>query len=163
MSCYALIDCNNFFASCERLFRPDIADKPVAVLSNNDGCIIARSNEVKALGIPMGVPLFKVRDIVSDNKVTLFSANFELYGDISQRIVRLLREETPLIEVYSIDENFIDLSELPIDDQKAWAQRVRERILRDITSFADTAPQHDDMTMVLLRVDEVIEPAVAGV
>ena len=132
MSCYALIDCNNFFASCERLFRPDIADTPDAVLSNNDGCIIARSNEVKALGIPMGVPLFKVRDIVSDNKVTLFSANFELYGDISQRIVRLLREETPLIEVYSIDENFIDLSELPIDDQKAWAQRVRERILREI-------------------------------
>jgi len=132
MSCYALIDCNNFFVSCERLFRPDIEGKPVAVLSNNDGCIVARSNEIKALGIPMGVPLFKVRDIVSANKAILFSANFELYGDISQRIVQLLREETPLIEVYSIDENFIDLSELPIDDRKAWAHRVRERILHEI-------------------------------
>jgi len=132
MSCYALIDCNNFFVSCERLFRPAIAEKPVAVLSNNDGCIVARSNEVKALGIPMGVPLFKVRDIVNANKVTLFSANFELYGDISQRIVQLLREETPLIEVYSIDENFIDLSRMPIDDRKAWAHRVRDRILHEI-------------------------------
>ena len=132
MSCYALIDCNNFFVSCERLFRPDLAEKPVAVLSNNDGCVVARSNEVKALDIPMGVPLFKVRDIVNANEVTLFSANFELYGDISQRIVQLLREETPLIEVYSIDENFIDLSNMPIDDRKAWARRVRERILREI-------------------------------
>lgn len=132
MSCYALIDCNNFFVSCERLFRPDIADKPVAVLSNNDGCIVARSNEIKALGIPMGVPLFKVRDVINANKAVLFSANFELYGDISQRIVQLLREETPLIEVYSIDENFIDLSELPIDDRQAWARRVRDRILREI-------------------------------
>lgn len=132
MSCYALIDCNNFFVSCERLFRPELAEKPVAVLSNNDGCVVARSNEVKALGIPMGVPLFKVRDIVNANKVTLFSANFELYGDISQRIVQLLREETPLIEVYSIDENFIDLSDMPISDRKAWALRVRERILREI-------------------------------
>lgn len=129
---YALIDCNNFFVSCERVFRPDLEDKPVAVLSNNDGCIVARSNEIKALGIPMGVPLFQVRDIVRAHKVTLFSANFELYGDISQRIVQLLREETPLIEVYSIDENFIDLSNLPIEDVAAWARRVRGRILREI-------------------------------
>ncbi len=132
MNCYALIDCNNFFVSCERLFRPDIVNKPVAVLSNNDGCIVARSNEIKALGIPMGIPLFKVRDIVNANKAILFSANFELYGDISQRIVQLLREETPLIEVYSIDENFIDLSEIPIKDRKVWALRVRERIWREI-------------------------------
>lgn len=132
MSCYALIDCNNFFVSCERLFRPDLAERPVAVLSNNDGCIVARSNEVKALDIPMGIPLFKVRDIVTSNKVELFSANFELYGDISQRIVQLLREETPLIEVYSIDENFIDLSEMPVRNLEAWARRVRERILREI-------------------------------
>lgn len=132
MSRYALIDCNNFFVSCERLFRPDLLEKPVAVLSNNDGCIVARSNEVKALGITMGVPLFQVREIVKNNDVQLFSANFELYGDISQRIVRLLREETPLIEVYSIDENFIDLSELPIADVHAWAVRVRERIWREV-------------------------------
>lgn len=132
MSCYALIDCNNFFVSCERLFRPELNNEPVAVLSNNDGCIVARSNEIKALGIPMGVPLFQVRDVVTANKAILFSANFELYGDISQRIVQLLREETPLIEVYSIDENFIDLSEMPIKDRQAWARRIRERILREI-------------------------------
>lgn len=131
-TCYALIDCNNFFVSCERLFRPELEGRPVAVLSNNDGCIVARSNEIKALGIPMGVPLFKVRDIVTANKAVLFSANFELYGDISQRIVQLLREETPLIEVYSIDENFIDLSDLPYEDRKAWALRVRARILQEI-------------------------------
>lgn len=132
MSQYALVDCNNFFASCERIFRPDLAAKPVAVLSNNDGCIIARSNEVKALDIPMGIPLFKVSDIVRANNVTLFSANFELYGDISQRIVALLREETPLIEVYSIDECFVDMSELPVKDAHEWGERVRRRIFREI-------------------------------
>lgn len=129
---YALVDCNNFFVSCERVFRPDLAKKPVAVLSNNDGCVVARSNEVKALAIPMGVPLFKVRDIVRANDVQLFSANFELYGDMSQRIVELLRQETPLIEVYSIDECFIDLSDLPIQDVHAWAVRVRKRVWREV-------------------------------
>lgn len=128
MTRYALVDCNNFFVSCERVFRPDLAKKPVAVLSNNDGCIVARSNEVKAFDIPMGVPLFKVKDIVRANDIKLFSANFELYGDMSQRIVELLRQETPLIEVYSIDECFIDLSELPIEDAHEWAVRVRDRI-----------------------------------
>lgn len=132
MTRYALVDCNNFFVSCERVFRPDLAKKPVAVLSNNDGCVVARSNEVRALDIPMGVPLFKVRDIVRANKVQLFSANFELYGDISQRIVELLRQETPLIEVYSIDECFIDLSELPVEDVHAWAVRVRKRVWREV-------------------------------
>jgi len=132
MSRYGLIDCNNFFASCERLFRPELRDKPVIVMSNNDGCVVARTNEVKALGIPMGIPIFKVRDIIRDNQVQLFSANFELYGDMSQRIVSVLREETPLIEVYSIDESFIDLSELPITDVAAWAKRVKARIDREI-------------------------------
>jgi len=132
MTRYALVDCNNFFVSCERVFRPDLAKKPVAVLSNNDGCIVARSNEVKKLAIPMGVPLFKVKDIVKSNDIKLFSANFELYGDMSQRIVELLRQETPLVEVYSIDECFIDLSELPIDDVHEWAVRVRQRIWREV-------------------------------
>lgn len=131
MSRYALIDSNNFFVSCERIFRPDLAAKPVAVLSNNDGCVVARSNEVKALGIPMGIPLFKVKQVVRDQNVTLFSANFELYGDISQRIVTILREETPLIEVYSIDECFVDLSQLPLDDVQAWGVRVRDRVWRE--------------------------------
>jgi len=129
---YALIDCNNFFASCERVFRPDLAKKPVAVLSNNDGCIVARSQEVRELGIPMGVPLFQVRDIVRANRVNLFSANFELYGDMSQRIVSILREITPLIEVYSIDESFIDLSQLPIDDYDEWAGSLRKRVMKEV-------------------------------
>lgn len=129
---YGLIDCNNFFASCERVFRPDLANKPVAVLSNNDGCIVARSSEVRALGIPMGVPLFQVRDIVNANKVNLFSANFELYGDMSQRIVSILREITPLIEVYSIDESFIDLSQLPITDFNKWARDLRNRVFQEV-------------------------------
>lgn len=132
MSMYGLIDCNNFFASCERVFRPELAHKPVAVLSNNDGCIVARSQEVRELGIPMAVPLFKVRDIVRANKVQLFSANFELYGDISQRIISILREITPLIEVYSIDESFIDMSELPINDYEKWAYELRDRVMREV-------------------------------
>lgn len=132
MSRYALIDCNNFFASCERIFRPELQKKPVIVMSNNDGCVVARTNEVKALGIPMGVPIFKVRDIVRDHHITLFSANFELYGDISQRIIQILREVTPLIEAYSIDESFMDLSELPITDVAAWARDLKDRVWQEV-------------------------------
>lgn len=129
---YAHIDCNNFFASCERLFRPELEGWPVAVLSNNDGCIISRSAEVKALGIPMGVPLFKVQPVVKAHDIALFSANFELYGDMSERIVSILREVTPLIEVYSIDECFLDLSELAIADLSTWAKNVQEKIRKDL-------------------------------
>ena len=129
---YALIDCNNFFASCERIFRPDLRGKPVIVMSNNDGCVIARTNEVKALGVPMGVPIFKVRDIIRDHRVQLFSANFELYGDISQRIVSVLQEVTPLIEVYSIDECFMDLSQLPLTDAKRWARELKDRVWQEV-------------------------------
>jgi len=129
---YAHIDCNNFFASCERLFRPELEGKPVAVLSNNDGCIIARSAEVKALGITMGVPVFQVQSIVKAQGITLFSANFELYGDISERIVTILREVTPLIEVYSIDESFLDLSELDITNLSTWAKNVQEQIRKEV-------------------------------
>lgn len=129
---YALVDCNNFFVSCERVFRPDIWHRPAAVLSNNDGCIIARSNEVKALDIPMGVPLFKVKQLVRQHDIQLFSANFELYGDISQRIVDILRQESPLIEVYSIDECFVDLTQLPLRDFEHWGERLRARILLEV-------------------------------
>lgn len=125
---FALIDCNNFFVSCERMFRPDLWDKPVAVLSNNDGCIVARSNEVKALGIPMGIPLFKVRDILNDHKVTLFSGNFQLYGDFSHRVVRILQQASPNLEVYSVDESFLELSRLGITDYAAWAADLRQKI-----------------------------------
>lgn len=101
-------------------------------MSNNDGCVIARTQEVKALGVPMGIPIFKIREIIRDNRVTLFSANFELYGDISQRIVSILREVTPLIEVYSIDECFMDLSELIIEDVEAWGVALQQRIWQEI-------------------------------
>jgi DNA polymerase V len=127
---FALIDCNNFFVSCERVFRPDLWNKPVAVLSNNDGCIVARSNEVKALGVPMGVPYFKVRDILTKNNVTLFSGNFPLYGDFSQRVVQILEDECPDIEVYSVDESFLEISHLPIKDYTKWGQALRSKILQ---------------------------------
>lgn len=129
---FAHIDCNNFFVSCERLFRPDIANRPVAVLSNNDSCFISRSAEVKALGFPMGAPLFQYKQDIKLHNVTLFSANFSLYGEISERIVHLLQEETPLIEVYSIDECFLDLHELSYDDWTAWAEALQRNVLRHI-------------------------------
>ena len=110
-----LCDCNNFFASCERVFRPDLEGRPVVVLSNNDGCIIARSNEAKALGIKMGTPLFQARDVIGKNSVAVFSSNYQLYGDMSNRVTSLLREAVPAIEIYSIDEAFLDLDGLPIE------------------------------------------------
>ena len=131
-STYALIDCNNFFVSCERVFRPDLEGKPVVVLSSNDGCAVARSNEAKALGIPMGAPAFKFRQVFERHNVVRFSANFELYGDISARIIRVLTEVTPRIEVYSIDESFLDLSELAIPDFAEWGRAVRARILKEV-------------------------------
>jgi len=129
---FALIDCNNFFVSCERLFRPDLENKPVVVLSSNDGCAVSRSNEVKQLGIPMGAPAFKYKYIFNEHRVTSFSANFELYGDISKRITTLLTTITPHIEVYSVDESFLDLSELHITDYAAWGRAVRETVMKNI-------------------------------
>lgn len=107
---YGLCDCNNFFVSCERLFRPDLAGRPVVVLSNNDGCIIARSNEAKALGIGMGQPLYQVKPLIEQHGVTLFSANHTLYADLSHRVMATLRSLVPSLEIYSIDEAFFDLS-----------------------------------------------------
>ncbi len=129
---FALVDCNNFFVSCERVFRPDLEGKPVVVLSSNDGCVVARSNEARALGIPMGAPAFKYRQLFKDYKVMQFSANFELYGDISRRIISILTGTTPRTEVYSIDESFLDLSQLAIRDYKQWGAWVRERIWREV-------------------------------
>lgn len=126
---FALIDCNNFFVSCERLFRPDLESRPVVVLSNNDGCAVARSNEAKALGIPMGAPAFKYRDLFAQHNIVKFSANFELYGDISRRITDLLTTVTPRIEVYSIDESFLELDTLHIRDYEAWGRQVRQNVL----------------------------------
>ncbi|MGF7228367.1 MAG: Y-family DNA polymerase [Candidatus Saccharibacteria bacterium] len=129
---YALIDCNNFFVSCERVFRPELEGKPVVVLSSNDGCVVARSNESKLIGIPMGAPAFKFRYLFREKHITQFSANFELYGNISKRITDILTEITPRIEVYSVDESFLDLRELRIDDYVAWGKAICERIWHEV-------------------------------
>ncbi|HEX6258792.1 MAG TPA: Y-family DNA polymerase [Candidatus Saccharimonadales bacterium] len=127
---FALIDCNNFFASCERVFRPELEGRPVIVLSNNDGCVVARSNEAKALGIPMGVPHFKIRDVIRVHNVAVFSGNFALYGNMSQRITAILSELAPNIEVYSIDESFVELSSLVGNDYEKWARDTRAAIMQ---------------------------------
>ncbi len=124
---FALADCNNFFASCERVFRPDLRDKPVIVLSSNDGCAIARSNEAKALGIKMGDPFFKIRHIVAKHNIAVFSGNMALYGDMSQRVRWILEEFAPSIEVYSIDEAFLDLRGMHDIDFDQYAKTISQR------------------------------------
>ncbi|HVX24299.1 MAG TPA: Y-family DNA polymerase [Candidatus Saccharimonadales bacterium] len=129
---FALVDCNNFFVSCERLFRPDLENRPVVVLSSNDGCVVSRSNEAKAIGIPMGAPAFKYRQLFRAQGVTVLSANFELYGDISQRLTQVLASLTPRIEIYSVDESFVELSTLSIDDYQQWGHQLRTQIWHDV-------------------------------
>lgn len=123
----ALIDCNNFYVSCERLFRPDLLGKPVVVLSNNDGCIVSRSNEAKALGIKMGEPFFKRKDFFAANNVTAFSSNYALYADLSDRVMHTLRQFSPNAEVYSIDECFLDLSGM-LHNHNTYAQAIRQTV-----------------------------------
>ena len=126
---FALIDCNAFYVSCERVFNPKLNNKPVVALSNNDGCIIARSKEAKALGIKMGVPLFKVKDIVERENVIVFSSNYTLYADMSRRVMNIISEFTPSIEVYSIDEAFIELTNMNVD-YESYARHMRKVILQ---------------------------------
>jgi len=126
----ALVDCNSFYVSCERLFNPSIIKKPVVVLSNNDGCVISRSTEAKALGIKMGEPYFKVDKIVKKNDVKIFSTNFALYGDISRRVMKTLKQFSPQMEIYSIDEAFLDLSSLKNEDLLEYGYKVRKTILK---------------------------------
>ncbi|OQY17753.1 MAG: DNA polymerase V subunit UmuC [Desulfobacteraceae bacterium 4572_35.1] len=130
MTTFALVDCNNFYVSCERLFRPDLKDKAVAVLSNNDGCIVARSQEVKDLGIKTGVPLFQVRQLLEKNHVQLFSSNYTLYGDISARVMQTLETFAPNLEIYSIDEAFLDLN--GIGDLPGYAAEIRTTVYRHV-------------------------------
>ena len=104
---FGLIDCNNFYASCQRVFRPDLVGKPIVVLSNNDGCVIARSNEAKELGIPMGAVAYQYEKLFTEKNVVVFSANFALFGDMSQRVMNILSEYSPDMEIYSIDEAFL--------------------------------------------------------
>ena len=126
----ALIDCNSFYVSCERLFNPKIRKKPVVVLSNNDGCIISRSNEAKALGIKMGEPYFKEKDIIVKNNVQVFSSNYSLYGDISRRVMRTLKRFNSDIEIYSIDEAFLDLSNFSDDEIENVGNEIRSVVLK---------------------------------
>lgn len=125
---FALVDCNNFYASCERVFRPDLIGKPICVLSNNDGCVIARSSEAKAIGIPMGAPAFEWAQVFRQKQVEIFSANFALYGDMSSRVMSVLSEYSPEVEVYSIDETFIDLRGFNLYDLNSYGSTMRERV-----------------------------------
>ncbi len=125
---FALVDCDNFFASCERISRPELKDKPVVVLSNNDGCIIARSNEAKALGIPMAAPVFQYRHIIEAHQVVMFSGNFSLYNRISNQVMRILADYSPDVEHYSIDEAFMDMHGFDNWDLKAHFTEMRSRI-----------------------------------
>lgn len=124
---FGLVDCNNFYASCERVFNPSLNGKPIVVLSNNDGCVIARSNEAKVLGIKMGVPAYQIKDLVKKHDVAVFSSNYVLYGDMSGRVMSMLAELAPEIEVYSIDEAFLNLE--GIQD----LQTVGSKIVRQVT------------------------------
>lgn len=127
---FALIDCNNFYASCERLFRPDLRGKPIVVLSNNDGCVIARSNEAKALGIAMGEPFFKIKAMSRQHGIHVFSSNYTLYGDLSQRVMSVIEASWPEVEIYSIDEAFLDLSTMPLSILESFAIELQKSILK---------------------------------
>ena len=127
---FALVDCNNFYASCERVFRPDLIGKPIVVLSNNDGCVIARSNEAKAVGIPMGAPAFEYEKVFNTYGVKVFSANFALYGDMSQRVMDILSDYSPDIEIYSIDEAFLKLEGFERYNLDGYSREMRKRVTK---------------------------------
>ncbi len=126
----ALVDCNSFYVSCERLFNPSIIKKPVIVLSSNDGCVISRSTEAKALGIKMGEPYFKVERIIKKNDVKVFSSNYSLYGDISRRVMKTLKQFSPQMEIYSIDEAFLNLSSIRDENLFEHGNKIRKTVLK---------------------------------
>ena len=126
----ALVDCNNFYVSCERVFRPDLIGRPVAVLSNNDGCIVARSKEVKDLGIKMGVPVFQVQQLINQHQIQLFSSNYTLYADMSSRVMSTLESFAPTMEVYSIDEAFLDLTGVCHRNPTAYGHRISKAVIK---------------------------------
>ncbi len=127
---YAIIDCNNFYASCERVFNPKLNNKPVIVLSNNDGCVIARSNESKRLGIKMGVPAFKIKHIINQYNINVFSTNFSLYGDMSTRVMNTISTFDIKMEIYSIDEVFLDISEFKYYELNNFLNKIKNKILK---------------------------------
>ena len=126
----ALIDCNSFYVSCERLFKPKIQKRAVVVLSNNDGCVISRSQEAKDMGIKMGEPYFKVKKLITRNKIEVYSSNYALYGDISRRVMKVLKTFSPKVEIYSIDEAFIDLSFMDDEGIEEYGRQIRSRVLK---------------------------------
>lgn len=125
---YALVDCNNFYASCERVFQPQLNGKPVVILSNNDGCIISRSEEAKAAGVPMGAPEFKIRELIKEKNIKMFSSNYPLYGDLSNRVMKILEGFTPNVEIYSIDEAFLNFDGMPISDFHHYGLQIKNRV-----------------------------------
>lgn len=125
---YALVDCNNFYASCERVFQPQYVGKPIVILSNNDGCVISRSYEAKDLGIPMGAPEFKIRNELREKNIKVFSSNYPLYGDLSNRVMKILEGFTPNVEVYSIDESFLNFDGMNIEDYHAYGIQIKKRV-----------------------------------
>jgi DNA polymerase V len=127
---FALVDCNNFYASCERVFNPSLQHKPIVILSNNDGCIISRSDEAKELGIPMGAPIFKYRKLLNTHNVQILSSNYSLYGDMSSRVMSILKQFTPDIQVYSIDESFLKLDGFENYDLPNYGVIIKDRILK---------------------------------
>ncbi|MEC8080268.1 MAG: translesion error-prone DNA polymerase V subunit UmuC [Pseudomonadota bacterium] len=137
---FALVDCNNFYASCEKLFRPDLKHTPVVVLSNNDGCVVARSREVKALGLKMGAPVFQVRDLIEQHNIACFSSNYALYADMSNRVMTVLEQEAPQVEIYSIDEAFLDLTGIDAVDDVARQIKVKVDQYTGITVGVGIAP-----------------------
>lgn len=127
---FGLVDCNNFYASCESLFDPHLRDRPLVVLSNNDGCVVARSKEAKAIGVPMGAPWFKLREMTQQHGIVALSSNYALYADLSNRVVEVLSAFTPNLEVYSIDESFLDLTGFVGRDLVQYGQQIRARVLQ---------------------------------
>lgn len=127
---FALVDCNNFYASCQRVFEPKLLGKPVVILSNNDGCVIARSNEAKALGIPMGAPAFEYKNLFEQHQVHIFSSNYALYGDMSSRVMNILTTFTPDIEIYSIDEAFLKFTGFERFDLKEYGIKIQRTVTK---------------------------------
>ena len=129
---YGIIDCDNCYVSCERVFRPDLKDKPVVVLSNNDGCVVARSNEAKKMGIKAGTPYFQLAEQFPNQKIVVFSSNYELYGELTSRVVSIIRKEAPAYFRYSIDECFVYLDGMEHLDLKAWGEELHKKIKRNV-------------------------------
>ena len=125
---YGIIDCDNCYVSCERVFRPDLNGKPVVVLSNNDGCVVARSNEAKAMGIKAGTPYFQLAEQFPNQKIAVFSSNYELYSDLTGRVVSIIRQEAPAYFRYSIDECFVYLDGMEHLDLKLWGENLHKKI-----------------------------------